>query len=299
MTELLTDFEWYRDAKGYRLVPWRSLAPPGENYPPGDCIVANGGKWISYRPFERFATLYSAFASVKTPTDLLNFIKKFGPLTRGGFVAGDGGPEPVSGGATWGDDVSDFLKKARLFRELILRKKSPQALARLFNSELRAVESRSRKEAYERAAQSPDGTIDPDLRWPTIPTDFDIIINARMGARLRLRATPPKTIEIDDRWLTIPVGEFEIVADVQKGVRLRFKTDCLISALWWQLVQKLSGGAMIRECRHCGKLFEVGSGADKRADATFCCDEHSVRFYSLARSRGGIHAMHRPYTTAH
>src|SRR5262249_21922293 len=120
MTDIFIDFEWYRNAKGYKLVPWKSLAGPDESYPHGDCIVDNGGKWISYRPLDQFDMLCCVFARVKTPNDLLKFIHTFGPLGRGGFAAGVSGPEPVRGGATWGDDVSSGLRQAKFFRDLLL-----------------------------------------------------------------------------------------------------------------------------------------------------------------------------------
>jgi hypothetical protein len=83
------------------------------------------------------------------------------------------------------------------------------------------------------------------------------------------------------------IGTIDLVADKAKGVRLRISTDFLIAALWWQLGQKLSGNSIVRECRHCGTLFEAGPGTNRRGDATFCCNEHSVRFHSLKRSTGG------------
>jgi hypothetical protein len=82
------------------------------------------------------------------------------------------------------------------------------------------------------------------------------------------------------------IGTVYLVPDPKKGLRLRIETDALWGALWWQLGQKLSSNAIIRECRYCGTLFETGPNKGRRADATFCCSEHSVRFHSLKRSSG-------------
>jgi hypothetical protein len=93
-------------------------------------------------------------------------------------------------------------------------------------------------------------------------------------------------LPVDVREFNRLIGTVDLVPDANRGVRLRITTDVLLAALWWQLGQKLSGTVIVRECRHCGTLFEAGVGTNRRADATFCCNEHSVRFHSLKRSTG-------------
>jgi len=41
------------------------------------------------------------------------------------------------------------------------------------------------------------------------------------------------------------------------------------------------------ECAHCGNFFKAGAGTGRRIDASFCCDEHRVRYHSLKRSEAG------------
>jgi hypothetical protein len=284
MADILIDSEWYKDAKGFRLVPWNSLDSSAQR--PGDCIVANGGKWIPYRPLERFDSLYVVFANVKTSAELLEFINNFGPLTPVGFASGELGPEPIPGGATWGDDVSYGLRQARLFREILLRQGRPRALGRFLRSELHAEEVRAHNEAYERAEKAAPETIEVDPTWPSIPPVFDLIVDSRRGIQLRLR-TPRAKIEPTLFWLNIPIAAIDLVPDPESGVRLRLNTDSLINAMWWQLGRQLSGNTLVRQCRHCRTLFTVGQGTGRRADATFCCNEHSVRFHSVKRSRKG------------
>ena len=68
MPSLYIDFEWSRDAKGYRLEHGR--------------IVGNGGKRLAYRPLDEFPTLYNVFAKTpQTPKGVLDFVQKFGRLT--------------------------------------------------------------------------------------------------------------------------------------------------------------------------------------------------------------------------
>jgi hypothetical protein len=67
--------------------------------------------------------------------------------------------------------------------------------------------------------------------------------------------------------------------------KIRLKPASLLDAMWLQLGQKVSGDAVIRECKHCGEWFEVGAGTGRRLDAKFCSDKHKITFNSLKRSR--------------
>src|ERR1700730_5518898 len=77
MTRFLIDFEWFKDSKGYRVVP----AYDGYRAR----IIGNGGRRIAYRPLEKTDLLYALFANVKSLDDLLEFVGKFGPLTANAF----------------------------------------------------------------------------------------------------------------------------------------------------------------------------------------------------------------------
>ena len=196
--------------------------------------------------------LFSLFANVRTRDDLLEFISNFGPLTRGGFAVGDGKhPEPVPKGATWGDDVSGFLKSAGLFRVLLSNKKRPRKLASVFDSQVRAGLLAADKEVAKTVGEI------------SVPPRR----NAQLGEFNRF------------------VGTVDLVSDPVKGMRLRITTETFIGALWIQLGLKLSGAAVFRECRHCGGWFEAGAGTGRRADAEFCSNEHKIRFFSLNRTR--------------
>ena len=270
------------------MVPWSSITAPGEIARAGDCIGANEGRWIPYRPLDEFDAPYLAYSAIREPADLLNFMNTFGPVTRAGFVPGVAGPMPAAkGDCVWGDDVAENLRRAALFRQLLPRQKKPRTLAQFFESELRAAEGRSHKEAYKRAKRARRKPIPADPTWVAIPPTFDLILDAQKGVQLKLTSPPPNIEKPEHYWLNIPIAELDVVADVNKGIQVRSKTDALISALRWQLAQRLSGNTMFRECRHCGSLFEVGPGTDRRTDAIFCCKEHSVRFHSLRHSVGG------------
>jgi len=92
MPDLTLDFTWYRDPKGYRLIPAKlpKLRPgqsindvPMREIEP-DRIVRNGGKPQPYRPLE-IPALFDRFIKMATTENgVLEFVQKFGPLTKNG-----------------------------------------------------------------------------------------------------------------------------------------------------------------------------------------------------------------------
>jgi hypothetical protein len=93
MPDLMLEFTWYRDPKGYRLIPAKPVPlKPGQsilNAPLGDIrparIVRKGGQLQSYQPlkiedlFERFVDLCGSDEGVK------KFVETYGPLTHQGI----------------------------------------------------------------------------------------------------------------------------------------------------------------------------------------------------------------------
>jgi hypothetical protein len=128
MAGFLIDFEWFRDSKGYRVVP----AYDGFRAR----IIGNGGRRVAYRPLEKTDLLYALFARVKTLADLLDFVGKFGPLTadafpdfywpqrRGPDGRLDGPPEDRG----YGEYIDSDLKRADWFRRCLQHSNSPKRL---------------------------------------------------------------------------------------------------------------------------------------------------------------------------
>ena len=115
MTVLQMDFIWHRDAKGYQLIPEKPFPPrrPGQSaldraramkvsdVQPAR-VVGNGGLLRRYRPLDEFPGLFEIFVKIpRTPEGVLEFIRKFGPLTRS--VNGDWVPTVL--------DVADSMQK--------------------------------------------------------------------------------------------------------------------------------------------------------------------------------------------
>jgi hypothetical protein len=93
MPDLTFDFTWYKDAKGYRLIPPKSWKRrPGQSILDARMsdiqparIVRNGGALQSYRPLE-VPRLFSRFINkAKSENGVLEFVERFGPLTHDGL----------------------------------------------------------------------------------------------------------------------------------------------------------------------------------------------------------------------
>jgi hypothetical protein len=93
MLDLTIDFTWYKDAKGYRLIP-----PKLPKRRPGKSIldalssdiqpariVRNGGALQSYRPLEVPRLISRFIDEAKSENGVFEFVKKFGPLTYDGL----------------------------------------------------------------------------------------------------------------------------------------------------------------------------------------------------------------------
>jgi len=94
MPDLTFDFTWYKDPKGYRVIPAKPIKlRPGQSIldvPLADIqparIVRKGGALQSYRPLEVFPKLFKRFIDMATSEKgLKDFIERFGPLTHDGL----------------------------------------------------------------------------------------------------------------------------------------------------------------------------------------------------------------------
>jgi hypothetical protein len=241
MLDFQIRFDFHRFAEGYILEP--DPSSPTDSVL-GVMIVPRGKAPGGHIPFEKFDMLYTAFAKVRTQDELLVFVDKFGLLMGRG-----------------GDLVSEVLREARFFRDLLAAKgKSPKKVATCFESQLRVRLA----EDYKKM----------NLELPS---------NAELW---EWQAMVGNLVDLESLFRH-SVARIELVPHPKKGLQLEITAETLISALWWQLARKLSGETKIRECRHCGEWFEVGAGTARRADSQFCSQEHKVRFFSLKRSRGG------------
>ena len=80
------------------------------------------------------------------------------------------------------------------------------------------------------------------------------------------------------------IGDVQMHFDERGILRPVLKPTSLMSGLFWQLFNSVRGGAQYRPCDHCGIIFRMGAGSDRRTGAKFCSDEHKVLFHSRRRS---------------
>jgi hypothetical protein len=259
VSDLLKDFEWYRDRKGYCLsydphlialhdlqqlsypgagtgeVPRQKIvrAPevedqsrvagtsdPLRNSLIGLIIVPRGhADSTKYRPFARGVDHWKAFASVKSPQELLRFVNDHGLLRTGPPLS----PRNPHMFVFPAESVLSILHSAKMFRELerLKAQGNPRKLASYFES---------------------------------------------------------------NRPIGLEMGSVELVGDPSAGLRLNMRPPHLLGALWYQFGSELSQRTL-RTCPVCDRVFKVGVGTGLRADAMFCCHDHKVKFFNSKRPR--------------
>jgi hypothetical protein len=72
---------------------------------------------------------------------------------------------------------------------------------------------------------------------------------------------------------------------ITKTHRWELRPSTLLDALWLQFGESITRGSEIQVCAHCGDWFEAGRGAERRAGARFCSEDHKIAYHSLKRSR--------------
>jgi hypothetical protein len=269
MSDFLLDMEWHVCPDGYHVAP----APMESIY--SDELVANSEAVRTYKPFQKYEMLYSAFAKLKTRDDVVRFIDRFGPIFKDTL------------------DIAVHLRDAKAFRELLLAKqRSAKKVCSTFKQHMAQQQAASSKQFNEWLAASMklgEERIEAEAaRWTE---RFSAILNLKPGdlpASGPIEIPKPELHQVinADGPIIIEIGQVYVESDPEEGLRLKITPKTLMQGLWVQLARKLSSKTIIRTCRYCGSTFEAGAGSKRRADATFCSREHSIRFHSLNRSKG-------------
>jgi hypothetical protein len=110
------EFTWSRDPDGYRLLET------------SERVVRSGKRLETYKPLELHENLFGEFASIRQTADgVLNFVKKFGPLTLEGTHSAEG------------EEVAAVIEAAQTISRLLLAKERKQIPSDLLSSRPRAV----------------------------------------------------------------------------------------------------------------------------------------------------------------
>jgi hypothetical protein len=232
MVDLLSDFVWHRNRRGYRLVdfnylnlPWRFPADD-----PSRFIVPIGRATdvTKYRPFARGGDLCLVFARIRTADELLRFVNLYGPLTN---YLGEGGSD-----WEYGDKDPN--------------RGEPELVAHMSSSGVQGW------------WKCKDGT---HVRANFIPADSvpEVLPAAGLFRRFLKFKECSKAKELASFLNTYDAQLFgelnqssvDFVSDTQNGIRLRLCPPSLLSALWYQLGLKLSGESRVKTCRYCNEFF--------------------------------------------
>jgi hypothetical protein len=125
LSQFLIDLDWYRDRAGYALrAAEESRSMPAQPAQGAtllasapitiavprrpERIIRRGGELMPYRPLDKYERLYAVFAKdAVTPPGALEFVEKFGPLTRHGLNQNEG------------DDVRNIIAHATQIGRLL------------------------------------------------------------------------------------------------------------------------------------------------------------------------------------
>jgi hypothetical protein len=265
MTDILFDFTWHRDPKGYRLVHFNflNLAWQLPEDDPVRYIVPNGPieGLKTYQPFARGGDLCRVFAEIRTPDELLRFVNTYGPLEEYYFRAR-------------GKDWEYGEKNGSLDND-------PRLNPILFSTGGFTAEWITKDGRCVPADFIPGDTVPECLQAADI---FRRLLKLKERNKLKEIASffnSDRVVPVVCRW----TNKVDIVADPRRGVRVRLTPPTLISALWYQLGLKLSGETNIKTCSYCKKFFETGRGTGLRADAKFCSTDHKVKYFNRRRGR--------------
>ncbi|MBR0693285.1 hypothetical protein [Bradyrhizobium lablabi] len=216
----------------------------------GARVVGNGGKLIPFRPLDGNDMVYAAFASVKSRSSLLCFVEHYGLLVKPAY----GVNVPTSRG--YSNSLGSVAYTMSADGNLTEIDSAPTMFGEDVDSHIETAG------LFKKILQQ------SERGWARIPASLADSIADALGETA--------------------LGEITLAANRERGFRMVFTATSLISGLWLQLGQKVSGQAKFQTCElpSCGQVFEVGSSSGRRADARFCSDSHRIEFNSRKRAKG-------------
>jgi hypothetical protein len=250
-------FEWAVDLAGYE---WRKGAD-------GDVhLVAQhvpGSSVRIYRPLEENEGLFREFAELESKESILRFANSHGALFR---VYGEADIVPPS---SRGKELA-FGTSLHIWR----REAADLAvLVKLWD----AIEERNLQQLSPLIVWSEKGGVRYEVKTPkrhgrrwlhrdALNTIYpfkpgDVLLPARfalqmeVNERLAENATTPRLVWTPDM-----------------DQQMLFHPPHLLAAMWLQFAQTITGSYQLRKCAGCGRYFQAGPGATRRADAQTCRD---------------------------
>ena len=240
-------YEWHKgiDARP-RLIPRRvpGVGVRTEDAPPG---------------------LFHAFAKTPTTRDAIQrFAGLHGDLFNRyemdqGVALKDGTWIPGASFGTWSQEIEDMRVLVALWDDVQGRKVEKLGkLIKWTKAEVGYVLKTSKRESRVTLAhtQLSENTFGPF-------SEKDVVLPARYALQREIN------VRLSDH---AAVPQLVWTSDVPKGhQRIIFRLPNLLSAMWLQFAQAVTGEFQLRACPVCNNYFQVGPGG-RRADATTCGD---------------------------
>jgi hypothetical protein len=245
-------------------------------------VEIQGGKLVPgaeghrhYQPLKENTALFLEFAQTPpTESGILAFANQYGMLGYDESVKGFKARRAGESFARWAsrmvgsdvESVEEWVKQIGLMRDAVnlwqaleQGKNGKDSLLQLWAKRWRPLRTPAAK---ERARQ--DALLAPELIEGLANrqcTTTEVIQNCRAflltTCNAALQKCPASATLFETR-----DGDFQIT----------FRPTGLLAAMWLQFAQAIADNYEIKICRGCGKPFQTGPGASRRAGATTCKD---------------------------
>ena len=232
-------------------------------------LVARGTSVRVYRPLQENEGLFRDFSQIHSEKSVLQFADKYGLLFD---VFGEGDSETSSNtdkllasielsfGTSlkrWRREAGDLAVLVKLWDAISERKLDVLRSIIIWteNDEVR-YEVKTPKNHNRRSLNrdSPDAGFQPFKRG-------DLLAPARYALQY----------ELNERLADMPTAP-RLVWTPDNDQQMVFRPPNLLAAMWLQFAQAITGPYQLRKCAGCGRYFQVGPGASRRADALTCRD---------------------------
>jgi hypothetical protein len=237
-------YEWVKGRDGkHRLVP---------HHVPG----------IGFRPFEPQPGLFRDFTNLPSTRDAIRaFADQHGDLfnryqQQQSAARPDGTVTHGASFATWTQEIGDMRVLVDLWERIQKRQIAElKKVIKWTEKDVGYVIKTPRRERNVTLAHADISETGLDCFSPK-----DVVLPARCALQL----------EINVRLAEYPtVPRLSWTPDYHQ--RIVFQPPNLLTAMWLQFAQAVTGEFQLKICEGCGKYFQVGPGG-RRADATTCSD---------------------------
>jgi len=266
----MTSFAWKVAEAGYQ---WkRSIRSRQHLY---ERNVPGGGFRI-YHPMTDTPGLFREFVNLGGKEDIVEFANKYGVLfDRYSLDDGIGdkgkywsiGAHNGTSLAVWGQEIADMSVLVAIWDSITSER----------ISDLKRIifwKEKDGERGVEYKIETPKHITSEWLALPGAPHPFgegDLLLPARYA--LRREINKRLSDEFNDSDVNKIACAPRLVWNPDGSQALAIMPPNLLGAMWLQFAQFASGRYQLKTCPGCGKYFQAGEGAPRRADAITCSDK--------------------------